>query len=302
MQLLQELNPDVSGDFVDENIESLLEMNADFFKSFTVVVACDTTEKVLMRLSSHLWDLNIPFVFCRSVGFFGTARLQLKEHCIVETHPDNKQIDLRLAEPFDALRKHLDESELSLKVPWLVVLHKFLTKWKESHDGRVPSTYKDKCELKQMISVAMIKDEINYEEAIKAVNSCFGGGKPSSELQVIFNDDSCQKLTKEVSLNLVNIINIQLFSSDLISEQHLLDPNPFRQRLYAERRQRLAAGSRRHRRHDSQHRKLYQSTKRVSRQGVGRRGNRIWPRSATPQRSALVAGENLFAGRSALLP
>lgn len=202
MQLLQELNPDVSGDFVDENIESLLEMNADFFKSFTVVVACDTKEKVLLRLSTILWDLNIPFVFCRTVGFFGTARLQLKEHCIVETHPDNKQIDLRLAEPFDTLRKHLDESELSLKVPWLVVLHKFLTKWKEAHDGRVPSTYKDKCELKQLISLAMTKDEINYEEAIKAVNSCFGGGKPSSELMVIFNDDSCQKLTKEVSLHL----------------------------------------------------------------------------------------------------
>lgn len=199
MQLLQELNPDVSGDFVDENIESLLEMNADFFKNFTVVVACDIQEKVLVHLSSLLWDLNIPFVFCRSVGFFGTARLQLKEHCIVETHPDNKQIDLRMAEPFEALRKHLDESELSLKVPWLVVLYKFLAKWKDSHDDRVPSTYKDKCELRQLISQAMTKDEINYEEAIKAVNSCFGGGKPSTDLLSIFDDDSCQKLVKGVS-------------------------------------------------------------------------------------------------------
>lgn len=204
MQLLQELNPDVSGDFVDENIESLLEINPDFFTTFSVVVACDIKEKVLVRLSALLWDLNIPFVFCRSVGFFGTARLQLKEHCIVETHPDNKQADLRLAEPFDTLRQHLDESELSLKVPWLVVLHKFLSKWKASHEYRVPNTYKDKCELRQLISQAMTKDEINYEEAIKAVNSCFGGGQPGSDLLAIFYDDCCQKLNKTVSVKWID--------------------------------------------------------------------------------------------------
>lgn len=198
MQLLQELNPDVSGDYVDDNIESVLEQNPDFFKTFAVVVATELKEPVLVRLSSLLWDLNIPFVFCRSVGFFGTARLQIKEHCIVETHPDNTQNDLRIAEPFDALRSHLDQSELSLKVPWLVVLHKFLGKWRADHGDRLPDTYKDKCELRQLISKAMIKDEINYEEAIKAVNSCFGGGKPSDEISSIFNDDSCRILTKEV--------------------------------------------------------------------------------------------------------
>lgn len=110
MQLLKELNPDVSGDYVDDNIETILKNNPDFFLSFGVVVASDIKEKCLIALSEILWELNIPFIFCRSVGFFATARLQLKEHCIVETHPDNKQTDLRLEHPFNTLKSHLEVS------------------------------------------------------------------------------------------------------------------------------------------------------------------------------------------------
>lgn len=109
-QLLQELNPDVNGDFVDDNIETILQNNPDFLKSFNVVVASGIKEKCLIELSERLWELNIPFVFCRSVGFFATARIQLKEHCVVETHPDNKQSDLRLEHPFDLLKEHLEVS------------------------------------------------------------------------------------------------------------------------------------------------------------------------------------------------
>lgn len=110
MQLLKELNPDVSGDYVDDNIETILQDNPDFFLSFGVVVASDIKEKCLIALSEILWELNIPFIFCRSVGFFATARLQLKEHCIVETHPDNKPTDLRLEYPFSTLKSHLEVS------------------------------------------------------------------------------------------------------------------------------------------------------------------------------------------------
>ena len=45
---------------------------------------------------------------CKSVGFFGAARLQIKEYCVVETHPDNKHNDLRLEEPFEMLKQHID--------------------------------------------------------------------------------------------------------------------------------------------------------------------------------------------------
>lgn len=47
---------------------------------------------------------------------------------------------------------------------------------------------------------AITKEEENYEEAVKAINSCFGGGKLNSRLQEILNDPSCGQLSKDVSL------------------------------------------------------------------------------------------------------
>lgn len=112
MQLLQELNPDVTSDFLDESVDSIIENNPEFFISFNVVVASSLKEKTLIALSQLLWNHNIPFVYCRSVGFIASARLQYKEHCVIETHPDNKQFDLRLEQPFPALLNHLEVSEI----------------------------------------------------------------------------------------------------------------------------------------------------------------------------------------------
>lgn len=108
MQLLQEMNPDVSSDYLDESVESILENNPEFFNTFKVVIASSLKEKTLTTLSRLLWSQNIPFVYCRSVGFIASARLQYKEHFVVETHPDNIQSDLRLQEPFGELKKYLE--------------------------------------------------------------------------------------------------------------------------------------------------------------------------------------------------
>lgn len=132
MSFLQELNPDVNGESIDDNVETIIEKNSskgefictfftyllivifpflDYFKTFNAVVACSLNEKSLVKLSNLLWDMNIPLIVCRSVGFIGSARLQVKEVCVVETHPDNKQSDLRLEEPFDTLKEHIDVSD-----------------------------------------------------------------------------------------------------------------------------------------------------------------------------------------------
>lgn len=108
MELLQELNSDVSSDYIDESVETVLQNNPEFFKSFNAVVASSLREKTIITLSNILWDLNIPFFLCRSVGFMAIARLQIKEHCVIETHPDNKQTDLRLTNPFPTLKTHFD--------------------------------------------------------------------------------------------------------------------------------------------------------------------------------------------------
>lgn len=86
------------------------------------------------------------------------------------------------------------------KVPWLVVLYKNLEKWREDNNGQYPMTYKEKSQIREMIRSAMNKDEENYEEAIKAVNTSFAGGKPSEELMKILQDSACNNINKQVKL------------------------------------------------------------------------------------------------------
>lgn len=98
--------------------------------------------RVLIPLSKHLWELGIPLVVARSVGFLGYLRLQVKEHAIIESHPDNENPDLRLDQPWPALKEYLEQinvEKLDTKershVPALVILYYFLKKFKETHGG-----------------------------------------------------------------------------------------------------------------------------------------------------------------------
>lgn len=82
------------------------------------------------------------------------------------------------------------------KVPWIVVVHKFLKQWQIENVGKIPSNYKEKRQLRDMIQSTITNSEENYEEAAKAINSCFGGGKPNSHIQEILNDKLCMQLSK----------------------------------------------------------------------------------------------------------
>lgn len=211
-RMLLELNPDVRGDYIDEEPEQILDNSPDFFNNFTVVVATSLTERSLILLSRRLWELNIPLIVCRSIGFIAYMRLQVKEHTIIETHPDNETPDLRLDKPFDSLKKHLDSINLenmSFKdhshVPYLVILYKYLEKW-ISHKGDMPKTYKEKQLLKEMIKEGIRRDENdtknteeNFEEAIKAVNTTIGRTEVPDSVMAVLNDDRCINLTGKSS-------------------------------------------------------------------------------------------------------
>lgn len=189
----------MNGEFIDENVDTIIANNPEFFKNFSVVVSCGLNEKSLIKLSNLLWEIDIPLMACKSLGFFGTARIQVKEYCVIESHPDNKHHDLRLEQPFDTLKDHVDNIELGTKVPWLIILYKHVEAYKAMYDGNLPSNYKEKSELRDLIRLSMTADEENFEEAIKSVNSSFGGGKVSSSVQEILNDECCISLHKNSS-------------------------------------------------------------------------------------------------------
>ena len=85
-------------------------------------------------------------------------RSQLSEHCVVESHPDNLLEDLRLDKPFPGLKEFMEAIKLSKMdhkqfshTPYLVLLFKALEIWSASHKLQLPSTYKEKESLRNII-------------------------------------------------------------------------------------------------------------------------------------------------------
>lgn len=106
-RLLNELNPDVRGDYVEESLEKLLDSSVhhhDVFSGYSLVIACNLkNENSLLKLSNMLWDKNIPLVIVKTNGMYGYLRLQVKEHDVIESHPDSVLEDLRLGDPFPGM-------------------------------------------------------------------------------------------------------------------------------------------------------------------------------------------------------
>lgn len=132
----------------------------------------------------------------------------------------------------------IQKTNLSPKTPWIEILYHYLEIWRKSNDGHVPTTYKEKSELRDLIKagtfivlkmlsykiiykqinkfptyIGMTADEENYEEAIRAVNSNLGGGKATSDIRKILDDNSCINLTRKVNLiiYLIYLFNIIIY-------------------------------------------------------------------------------------------
>ncbi|KAK6628877.1 hypothetical protein RUM43_002694 [Polyplax serrata] len=210
-QLLVELNPDVHGDYVNEDIEQVLENNPEFMNTFSIIVATELKERTLIQLSNKLWELDIPFLNCRSYGFLGYIRIQLKEHTVIESHPENQILDLRLDKPFPTLVDHInsiDLNKMELKdhahVPYLIILFKYLEDWKKATGKDFPRNYKEKESLRDMVRAGILKNdegvpdmEENFEEAIRAVNTTIKFSVIPDNIKQILDDDACVNLTSK---------------------------------------------------------------------------------------------------------
>ena len=141
----------------------------------------------------------------------GYLRLAVKEHCVVESHPDNAHEDLRLDVPFSELSDFVDSIDLDSMskkdhshIPYLIILLKLLEKWKATHDGYMPKNYKEKKAFKETIKAAIRKnddglpeEEENFEEALKQVNSSLVQSCVPAEVKKILDDSKCVNLTPE---------------------------------------------------------------------------------------------------------
>ena len=157
-RLLLELNPEVRGDCVEVSPAQILSDRPDFFLSFSLVLATDMEESSIIPLSKLLWDNNVPLIVVKSFGLIGYIRLQVREHAVIESHPDNILEDLRLDRPFPSLKAYMDEIDLEgmdknshMHTPYLVLLYKYLIRWKNERGTEGPKNYKEKQMFKTMI-------------------------------------------------------------------------------------------------------------------------------------------------------
>ncbi|VDL18921.1 unnamed protein product [Hymenolepis diminuta] len=215
-ECVSELNTDVRGNFLVENLETLLEGDPSFFMGFSAIIYTSVREGPLIRLSRIVSRTNIPIITCYSVGFVGFLRVSVSEHVIIESHPDSTKPDFRLDNPPKALIDlfnhpendfdSLSANELS-QVPWLIIVYKYLSIFQRKY-GRFPSSYSDKREICKYINEAAeffidkcrsrgeeleaTFELVNFHEAARSVNIALTETKLPEEVRAIFEDDQCR--------------------------------------------------------------------------------------------------------------
>lgn len=131
---------------------------------------------------------------------------------IVDTHPDpTSTTDLRLVKPWQALSEFAASKSVGLDqlsnhnhghVPYTVLLLHYLEEWKKTHDGNLPSVYREKTEFRDFVRAGMRTGnaeggEENFEEAISAVLKSLNEPTAGSGTREVFAAEECQNLTTE---------------------------------------------------------------------------------------------------------
>ncbi|KAJ5102285.1 hypothetical protein NUU61_004507 [Penicillium alfredii] len=211
-RLLRELNPDVQGYSSAKPIADLLQDPEFLPRHKLVIISGPTKSSSLQPLCQAATELGIPVLYTHSVGFIATFSLQLAaEFPIVETHPDPESTqDLRLLNAWPELAAagaaladlgSMDDHQHG-HVPYILLLLRFLEEWKQSHDGNVPSNYREKTDFREFVrSNARTSNaeggEENFDEAAAAVLKTISPFSLRSTIRDIFEMSECQLPTAE---------------------------------------------------------------------------------------------------------
>ncbi|KAH7322961.1 hypothetical protein B0I35DRAFT_407368 [Stachybotrys elegans] len=204
MELLNELNPDVQGDWFPKsqepfNLAGLLE----FSSQFTIIIyALPLPAETIDLIHEYGRHHRIPAIAVHCVGFYAYFTVHLPGvFPIVDTHPDETATtDLRLLSPWPELSNFAEEMTENLgnlshhdhgHVPMVALLLHFLEAWKREHQGKPPTAYADKVAFRKLVSDAMRTDnpeggEENFEEAVAAVMKHIVQPPLSSSLKEVF--------------------------------------------------------------------------------------------------------------------
>eukprot|EP01134_Creolimax_fragrantissima_P006347 CFRG6347T1 len=207
-EMLLELNNDVNGDYIAEDLVTLIDNKPEFFEAFTLVIATSLSLKEIKSLSLLLTKYKKPFLLAQSYGMIGYLRVVAPHHTIVESHPENAHFDLRLDCPFPALNSFVDSINLeSLEdskhrlVPYGVLLLHYLKEWMREYNA-LPKSYADKKLFKAYIESDRRKStdpsfvEDNYDEAIRNASKVFVPTTISNTVSELMNRQEVENINR----------------------------------------------------------------------------------------------------------
>lgn len=185
VKLLQELNPDVKGDWFPKTKGDKLENLLGHEQKFTLIIySLPIDPQRLTLLQKYSEQYKVPLISIHSAGFYSYFRIHLPgSFPIVDTHPDSTATtDLRLLSPWPELSTFATELTKDIEtlnahehghIPYVVLLLYYLKKWESEH-GQPPTSYKDKKAFREFVSGSARTDnaeggEENYDEAAAAV-------------------------------------------------------------------------------------------------------------------------------------
>merc|ERR1719265_2164965 len=123
------MNPDVKGIHVSKAPASAVAEGEEFFRQFSLVIACQISESSAIALDRVCQELSIPLLLVTSLGFTAKLRIVVAEHTVCETKPDSEFGDLRLTDPFPELLKYCQDIDLDsmdamqhAHVPYVAIL------------------------------------------------------------------------------------------------------------------------------------------------------------------------------------
>ncbi|KAI9745617.1 MAG: hypothetical protein M1818_001151 [Claussenomyces sp. TS43310] len=197
-ELLQELNPDVEGDWYPRGTH----LFNDEAKYTLVVYTLPIAPQALARVEAYTQKYKVPLFSINSAGFYSYFHLDLPgAFPIVDTHPDSTSTtDLRLLSPWPELSTFARDLTANIHqldahehghTPYLVLLLYYLEEWKKAHEGQPPKSYAEKIAFRKTLSAEARTDnpeggEENYEEAVAAVLKNISEPALSSSVRDVF--------------------------------------------------------------------------------------------------------------------
>ncbi|KRX06740.1 Molybdenum cofactor biosynthesis, MoeB [Pseudocohnilembus persalinus] len=170
---LLEMNPDVKGDFKNEDPVEMAQ-NEEFIKQFSCVIASELWDHHLKKLSQICEKYNITLIIINTYGLIGRIRLQNGIHTIIESKPLQAQYyDLKITKPWKELQNFVDSFDIEalnqkidpkvmdgesgkaidqlMHIPYLVILIKSLDIYRKQNAGKDPKTFAEKKAYKNII-------------------------------------------------------------------------------------------------------------------------------------------------------